>query len=309
MPGRIGGAEDEDAGIVVFHAVELLQKLVDQLPPGRLLHIAAVGADGVDFVEKQHAGRIIPCILENPVQVLFTVAEVHVQDLVQAYVDEACIHLSCRRLGDHGLAAARRPVEQNAAARLLPVSGIQLGVLHGPDNLDVDLLFHMLHPAHIRKRYIGLLHELGDIVIIVFLVVVRQVAGITADAQLAVQFRIGEFGMEVEQLLVGAGCRVHIVFLQGGAGIEQEHVEVIGLCAQEVFQDDVAGGVGAFAVIHFGQADEGFFAGGFAQGFAELLLGFVEALHLQEGFGEVEAQRHIVGRVFQRLAEAVDRLL
>lgn len=52
-------------------------------------------------------------------------------------------------LGDHGLGAAWRPVEQDSFRRLDAHAGEGLGVPQGPLHGLLQFQLHLLHPAHV----------------------------------------------------------------------------------------------------------------------------------------------------------------
>ena len=52
MPGGVRRGKDEQALVGGLHAVELREKLVDEMPARGVPHVGAAGAEGVDFVEE-----------------------------------------------------------------------------------------------------------------------------------------------------------------------------------------------------------------------------------------------------------------
>jgi hypothetical protein len=82
VPGSVGGRQDEHAFIGSFHAVHLRQELVDELASGVVAHVTAAGAEGIDFIEKQNARGVIARLLEQLVKVALTVANPHVEDVI-----------------------------------------------------------------------------------------------------------------------------------------------------------------------------------------------------------------------------------
>ena len=56
--GALVAARISSAVVARLDAVHLGQELVDQVPAGAVLHVAAAGAEGIDLVEEQHAGLV-----------------------------------------------------------------------------------------------------------------------------------------------------------------------------------------------------------------------------------------------------------
>ena len=91
-------------------------------------------------------GQIAPRLLENRVQLLFAVADVHVEHVVDANRQEAGLHLAGRGPGQMGLAAARRTVHQNAATDRLAIGFVKLGMLERMNDFEADLFLHPSMP-------------------------------------------------------------------------------------------------------------------------------------------------------------------
>ena len=96
--------------------------------PPLCAHVGAAGAEGVDLVEEQHAGRVAARLLEELVQVPLAVADPHVEHVVDADREEAGVDLAGGGAGEVGLAAAGRAVHQDAAADRFAVGLVKLGV-------------------------------------------------------------------------------------------------------------------------------------------------------------------------------------
>ncbi len=82
-----------------------------------VLQVHPLLADGVELVEEEHAGRVATGMLENLVQALLALAKPHIQDVRESDTEEARPELARGGPGDEGFAAARRAVEQQAAAQ------------------------------------------------------------------------------------------------------------------------------------------------------------------------------------------------
>ena len=78
------------------------------------------GADGVELVEVEQAGRARPGRLEDLMDAAAAVAEPHVDHVRQVDPEEAGPQLAGQRPGQVRLAAAGRPVHQQAAAERAP---------------------------------------------------------------------------------------------------------------------------------------------------------------------------------------------
>ena len=65
VPRRVGGRQDEQAFVRCIDAVQLRQKLVDQVPPAAVPHIGPAGSQRVHLVEAQHAGPVASRLFEQ----------------------------------------------------------------------------------------------------------------------------------------------------------------------------------------------------------------------------------------------------
>ena len=116
VPGVLGGGDHEHPLVLLAGAVELGHQLVDDPAPDRVAAPGPAGADGVELVEVEQAGRAGPGRLEDLVDAAAAVAEPHVDHVGQVDPEEAGPQLPGQGPGQERLAAAGRPVHQQAAA-------------------------------------------------------------------------------------------------------------------------------------------------------------------------------------------------
>ena len=153
----VGGA-DHDHVVQPLHAVDLAQ----QLRHDRGFHVGgdagAAGAEqGIHLVEEHHDGAalggLLPGAGEDQPDVPFGFADVLVQQFRALDVQEVALHVRLAGalgraggqgvgdgLGDQGLAAARRAVQQDALGRLEPVFAVQVRVQERQFDGVADLL-------------------------------------------------------------------------------------------------------------------------------------------------------------------------
>ena len=120
VPGVLGGGDHEHALVLLAGAVHLGDQLVHDPAPDRVAAAGPAGADGVELVEVEQAGRAGPGRLEDLVDAAAAVAEPHVDHMGQVDPEEASLQLAGQRPGQVRLAAAGRPVHQQAAAERAP---------------------------------------------------------------------------------------------------------------------------------------------------------------------------------------------
>ncbi len=203
-----------------------------------------------------------------------------------------------------GLAAARRPVQEDAAADLLAVRGEDLRVSERVDDLHADLVLHAVHPAdvlevhgrllqqqilveggavfvpvrpdtavdHFRGFRFGLDAEAGG-------EVVSGECGIEGECPAEGGHRVGDLVLVEEQPRVqhvgpGRGIRI-------GKDVLENHQRDLRLPGRHVGVDEPEPGIEVI-----GRA---------VQGFPVLGDGLGCQAFLQQGCGQVEAKREIVG--------------
>ncbi len=84
-------------------------------------------------------------------QLALGLADVHVEDVGDGDVEEAGAALAGGGAGEQLLAAAGRPVEQDAAAHPLLEALEERRLLEGPDDAPPDLLLDLVEAAHRRE--------------------------------------------------------------------------------------------------------------------------------------------------------------
>src|SRR5215469_1457646 len=116
MPGSVGGAEDQDSLVVSHVAIHLCQKLVDQGSHAAFPQIFSVSCQGIDLIEEQDCRSMITRDLEKLMQILLTIADVEIENLMEGNRDKIRPDLTSRGLTDQGLATAGRPIKQHTAS-------------------------------------------------------------------------------------------------------------------------------------------------------------------------------------------------
>ena len=124
--GAVGGRQNDDA-VVALKAVHLGEQLVQGLLPLVIAADLAVPllADGVDLVDEHDAGGLVIGLLEQVPHLGGTPAHEHLHELAAGNGEEGHVGLAGYRLGQQGLAGARRAYQQGAFGQL----GADLAVL------------------------------------------------------------------------------------------------------------------------------------------------------------------------------------
>ncbi|TWJ11694.1 hypothetical protein LX16_2421 [Stackebrandtia albiflava] len=154
----IGGRQQVDALVVGPDTVHLGQELVDDVAHPAAAQLVALAADGVEFVEEQHARCLEPGRLEEGVQVAFRVPQPAFQDLVECHGYERGTQLARHRLGEERLPAAGRTVHEQAAAQALAEEPAELRVADRREERRLQSLLGLGHPGHVGERDPALLH-------------------------------------------------------------------------------------------------------------------------------------------------------
>ena len=94
-------------------------------------HLLAPGGDGIEFIDEDDGGRVLPGLLEDLAEPLLALAVVLRYHLRPCNRDEVCPALACDRLCDQGLSRPGGAVEENALRRLDPEFSEDLRVAHG----------------------------------------------------------------------------------------------------------------------------------------------------------------------------------
>ncbi len=157
----VGRGEDEDALVAVLDAVELGEQGLHHAAQAAAAKVGALVADRVDLVEEEHARRIAASGVEDRPQLALALADVHVEHVDQADGIEPGAELPGNGAGDERLAAARRPVEQQAAAQALAVQPAQLGVAHRHQERALEPLLDLLHTGDVSQPDARLLDLAG----------------------------------------------------------------------------------------------------------------------------------------------------
>ena len=114
--GPVGGRDQNDA-VVRLEPVHLDQELVQGLLPLVVPAAeagAAVAADRVDLVDEDDAGRVGLALLEEVADPARAHAHEHLHEVGARHREERAAGLTGHRLGQQGLAGARRAHQQRA---------------------------------------------------------------------------------------------------------------------------------------------------------------------------------------------------
>ncbi|CPW47899.1 Uncharacterised protein [Mycobacteroides abscessus subsp. abscessus] len=87
----------------------------------------------VQFVEEQHTRRIAPCDLKDLMHPLFALAKDRMHDIRDTDGIEIGAQFTGHRTGQEGLAASRRPIQQQAASGRDAKGLDQLGIAQRPE--------------------------------------------------------------------------------------------------------------------------------------------------------------------------------
>ena len=150
-PRLIGGADDEDALVFAADAVHLVEELIHEAAHLALADLAAVLREGVEIVEDHDAGRVRTGGLEELMEVALRIAVIGIKDFVQADREVVAGDFAGDGAEDGGLAAARRAVDEDAAAGFAAVGFVQIRELERVGDFETDLLLHIVHAADIGK--------------------------------------------------------------------------------------------------------------------------------------------------------------
>jgi hypothetical protein len=204
-------------------------------------------------------------LLEQLVQVLLAAADPHVEDVANADGEEAGLHLPGGGAGEEGLAAPRRAVHEDAAADLFAVGLEQLGLLQRQDDLHADFVFDGVHAADLievdrgtfdfsffttRRQFASGFAESPFVVLLV-----ERVGRRAIDAELAGEFSVGGFGVDLDGFAILVGGTLGFAGAKEELGVQ--HVRGGGRVAllDEVFDDHQSGGVLLLLVEGVGEAD------------------------------------------------------
>ncbi len=120
----------------VHHGEELGHHAPFDLPG----HLLAPGGDGVEFVDEDDGGSVLPCVLKDLTEPLLALTVVLRDHLRPCYGDEMRSALACDRLCDQGLSGPRRTVEEDTLRRLDTELPKDLRVAHGQFDRLADTL-------------------------------------------------------------------------------------------------------------------------------------------------------------------------
>ena len=139
--GTVCGGEDDHAR-VVLEAVHFREQLVERLLALVVAHhvAAALGADGVDLVDEDDAGRFFLGLLEQVAHFRRAHAHEHLYELGTGHGKKRHVRLAGHGLGQHGLAGAGRADEQDALGHLRADVAVAAGIVQVLDDLRQVLL-------------------------------------------------------------------------------------------------------------------------------------------------------------------------
>lgn len=118
IPRLVRRRQHIDALVAVTRcdSVEFLEQLGDNASHGCGAHPSTTLSETVDLVEKHHARGILASSLKLLVKVEFTLAEVRIEHIRQLNRKERCAELAGKGSREIGLAASRRPIQQQPAS-------------------------------------------------------------------------------------------------------------------------------------------------------------------------------------------------
>src|SRR5262249_53264498 len=121
------------------------------LPAATGTKVGPAGGQSVDLVKEQDTRGVLPCLLEESVQVPFAIADPHLEHVVDPDGEKPRADLAGRRAGQVSLAATGRTIEQDPAADRLPVGAVELGMIQRMNDLHPDLILERIHTANVGK--------------------------------------------------------------------------------------------------------------------------------------------------------------
>jgi len=151
--GTVGGGEDDD-GLIGGETVHFHQEGVQGLTPFILSAGTAAGravaADGVDLVDEDDAGGVLLGFPEQVADPGCTDPDEHLDEIGAAHAVKRHTRFPGNRLGQQGLARARRALEENAAGNDRPQLAVLFGLLEKVDDLD-QFFLGLGHPGHVPE--------------------------------------------------------------------------------------------------------------------------------------------------------------
>src|SRR5690606_6665127 len=156
--GAVGGGDEDDA-VVALKAVHLDEQLVEGLLALVVTAAeasAAVATDGVDLVDEDDAGGVLLALLEQVADAAGADADEHLDEVRAADAEERDPGLAGDRLGEQGLAGARRAHQQHALGDPAADAQVLAGVAEEVDDL-LDVLAGLVDASDILE---------GDLVVV-----------------------------------------------------------------------------------------------------------------------------------------------
>ncbi len=116
----VGGGDDADLAAVLepVHLGEQLHHGALDLGVTGGFRLGAFGRDGVDLVDKDDRGFVLPGEFEQVTNEFRPLADELVNEFGAGHLDEGGVGLVCNGPGEHRLAGSRRPVQQNPRRRV-----------------------------------------------------------------------------------------------------------------------------------------------------------------------------------------------
>ena len=186
----------------------------------RLAPSASTSSKNSTHGRERRACSKISCRLRS------TLAEPHVENLVDADGQEGGLDFAGRGAGQVRLAAAGRPIEKDAAARRLAVGLVEFGVRQRMNDFHPHFLLDRLHAAHVPEgdarpfhRAFGrcahrfgrladpAVHDLG--------------AGGRVEAEALGELRVGRGRVGVDRLAVLPNALRHVAGAKEQSGVEE----------------------------------------------------------------------------------------
>jgi hypothetical protein len=155
--GAVGGGQQHQAGGRI-EAVQLDQQLVEGL---LLLVVAAHAAEGaagaahgVEFVDEDDRRGLGPGLLEEVAHPRGADADEHLDELGAGDREEGHAGLAGHRLGQQGLAGARRADQQHALGHPAAEAAVGFRVLQEADDF-LQLVLGLIHAGHVVEAHAG----------------------------------------------------------------------------------------------------------------------------------------------------------
>jgi hypothetical protein len=259
----------------------------------------------------------------------------HLEHVVDADAEELRVDLARRRLRQERLAAARRPVHQDPAARLLAVGLVEIRPLQRQHDLLPDLVLERRHAADVGEAHVALdrfeaavllrrvaagadpavdhvvVVVIVDVVrlLVVFVTAIRRVAArLRLDAEALLELAVAQRGVEFDGAPVGADRAFDVTVLGARFG-ELHHAARPAAVREALEHDRRRRSLVLRAVTASQQQHRRLVVGQRPQQRQQLLLRVHEVPVGAQRLAQVPPQRRVVGAGGEGLPQRPDRRL